>query len=163
MVQNHLGTRRAFLRTATLAAISLRSHAQASPPNIVVIYADDLGYGDLSCYGSNIVTANLDRMATEGIRLTHFYSASSVCSPSRAALLTGRYPNRFGLPRVLDPADPNGLPASETTIAQMLKPAGYATMCIGKWHLGAKPDFLPTSRGFDEYYGIPYSNDMSPR
>jgi arylsulfatase A len=122
-----------------------------------------MGYGDLSCYGSNISTPNLDQMAQDGIRLTHFYSTSSVCSPSRAALLTGRYPNRFGVPRVLDPEDPGGIPDSETTIAQMLKPAGYATMCIGKWHLGAKPGFLPTSRGFDEYYGIPYSNDMVPR
>jgi arylsulfatase A-like enzyme len=143
--------------------MSLPLRAQSRPPNVVLIYADDLGYGDLSCYGSRISTPHLDRMAEQGIRFTDFYSASSVCSPSRAALLTGRYPLRVGVPRVLDPADPGGLPASETTIAEMLKSIGYATSCIGKWHLGRQPGFLPTDRGFDEYFGIPYSNDMWPR
>jgi arylsulfatase len=128
----------------------------------VLIYADDLGWGDLGCYGSSLRTPNLDRMASEGVRFTHFYSANPVCSPSRAALLTGRYPTRVGVPRVLFPKDTAGLPDSETTIAQMLKPLGYKTMCIGKWHLGHLPQFLPTSRGFDEYFGIPYSNDMDP-
>jgi arylsulfatase len=122
-----------------------------------------MGYGDLSCYGSRIHTPHLDRMAEDGIRFTDFYSASAVCSPSRAALLTGRYPLRVGVPRVLDPNDTSGLSRSETTIAEMLKGAGYATACIGKWHLGSKPGFLPTERGFDEYFGIPYSNDMYPR
>ncbi|HTM50017.1 MAG TPA: sulfatase [Bryobacteraceae bacterium] len=163
MSTNQRESRRTFLKTAALAALTARARAQSKPPNIVLIYADDLGYGDLSCYGSNIATPNLDRMAADGIRLTHFYSASSVCSPSRAALLTGRYPSRVGVPRVLDPEDPGGLPDSETTMAQMLKRAGYATMCVGKWHLGAKPGFLPTARGFDSYFGIPYSNDMHPR
>jgi arylsulfatase A len=157
------GSRRTFLKSALGAAISFSSRAQSRSPNIVLIYVDDLGYGDLSCYGSNIYTPNLDQMAREGTRFTQFYSASPVCSPSRAALLTGRYPTRVGVPRVLGPGEDSGLPDSETTIAQMLKSAGYATMCIGKWHLGSLPQYLPTNRGFDEYYGIPYSNDMWPR
>jgi arylsulfatase len=102
-------------------------------------------------------------MAREGILFQHFCSASPVCSPSRAALLTGRYPTRVGVPGVLDPDALSGLSTSEATLAQLLKTAGYSTMCIGKWHLGTKPDYLPTSRGFDEYFGIPYSNDMWPR
>lgn len=152
-------SRRAFLGTS--AALLVR--AQPRPPNIVFIYADDLGYGDLGVYGAKIRTPNLDRMASEGVRFTQFYSANPVCSPSRAALLTGRYPTRTGVERVLFPTDTAGLAQSETTIAQMLKPAGYRTMCIGKWHLGNRPEYLPTTRGFDEYFGIPYSNDMSPR
>jgi arylsulfatase A len=154
--------RRTFLQT--LAAAPLASAAgAATKPNIVLIYCDDLGYGDIGPYGSRIRTPNLDRMASEGIRFTNFYSANPVCSPSRAALLTGRYPTRVGVPKVLFPADTAGLALSETTIAAMLKPAGYRTMCIGKWHLGHTPQYLPTSRGFDEYFGIPYSNDMTPR
>lgn len=141
----------------------MSSRAQSRPPNVIMILADDLGYGDLSCYGSNISTPNLDRMAQEGIRCTHFSSASPVCSPSRAALMTGRYPTRVGIPRVIDPTDATGLPESETTLAQMLKSAGYSTMCIGKWHLGSLPRFLPTNRGFDEFFGMPHSIDMSPR
>ena len=96
-------------------------------------------------------------MAAEGIRFTQFYSANPVCSPSRAALLTGRYPTRTGVPNVLMPADTTGLADTETTLAALLKPLGYQTMCIGKWHLGHQPQYLPTKRGFDEYYGIPYS------
>lgn len=160
------GDRRAFLKTAaTGAAVALSSSAQppSRPLNIVLIFADDLGYGDLSCYGSCISTPNLDQMAREGIRFRHFYAGGPVCSPSRASLLTGRYPARCGIPRVLDPDDTYGLPDSETTIGQMVKSAGYATMCIGKWHLGSLPQFMPTNRGFDEFYGIPYSIDMSPR
>ena len=152
-------SRRAFLGTTA----ALLARAQSRPPNIIFIYADDLGYGDLGVYGSKIRTPNLDRMAGEGVRFTQFYSANPVCSPSRAALLTGRYPTRTGVERVLFPTDTTGLAANETTIAQMLKPAGYRTMCIGKWHLGHHPEYLPTARGFDEYFGIPYSNDMNPR
>jgi len=137
--------------------------APARLPNIVIIYCDDLGYGDLGCYGSQIRTPNLDRLAAQGIRFTNFYSGNPVCSPSRSALLTGRYCVRAGVPKVLFPTDQHGLPASETTIAQTLKPKGYRTMCVGKWHLGHKPDYLPTTRGFDHYFGIPYSNDMNPR
>jgi arylsulfatase len=128
-----------------------------------MIYCDDLGYGDVGCYGSGIRTPNIDRMASEGVRFTHFYSGNPVCSPSRASLLTGRYAPRTGVPAVLFPDDKVGLPDTETTIAQMLKARNYATMCIGKWHLGHLPEYLPTSHGFDEYYGIPYSNDMTPR
>lgn len=153
--------RRSFLTTAaSLAAPSLQ--AADRKPNIVLIYADDLGYGDLGCYGGKIATPFLDRMAREGMRFTNFLSANPVCSPSRAALLTGRYPTRAGVPRVLFPQDKVGLPDGEVTIAQMLKPLGYKTMCVGKWHLGHLPQYLPTARGFDEYYGIPYSNDMNP-
>jgi arylsulfatase A len=151
--------RRTFLKAAAAAGAL---QAQARRPNIVLIFADDLGYGDLGCYGSKILTPNLDRLACEGVRFEQFYSASAVCSPSRAALLTGRYPTRVGVSRVLFPSDNIGLPDTETTIAQMLKSRGYATMCIGKWHLGSQPQFLPTNRGFDEFFGLPYSNDMSP-
>jgi arylsulfatase len=153
-------SRRAFLAGSAAAALV---RAQPRPPNIVFIYCDDLGYGDIGVYGSRIRTPNLDRMAAEGVRFTQFYSANPVCSPSRAALLTGRYPTRTGVPNVLFPTDAKGLDLNETTIAQMLKGSGYRTMCIGKWHLGHHPEYLPTARGFDEYFGIPYSNDMTPR
>ncbi|KKK63192.1 hypothetical protein LCGC14_2996750, partial [marine sediment metagenome] len=136
-----------------------------SPPNLVVIFADDLGYGDLGCYGHpTIRTPNLDRMAAEGQRWTNFYSAASVCTPSRAALLTGRLPIRSGMcssrRRVLFPDSAGGLPQREVTLAEALKDLGYATAAIGKWHLGHLPAYLPTSNGFDSYFGIPYSNDM---
>ncbi|MCC7174073.1 MAG: sulfatase [Bryobacterales bacterium] len=156
--------KREFLSTATgaLWGAKLTAQAQGRPPNVVLIYADDLGYGDLGCYGSRIPTPYLDHLAANGARFTNFYSASPVCSPSRAALLTGRYPTRSGVTAVLMPDDRFGLPATETTIAQTLKPAGYRTMCVGKWHLGSAAPFLPTNHGFDEYYGVPYSNDMWP-
>ncbi len=155
--------RRQFI-TAAGAAIGSRALGAASkPPNIIFILCDDLGYGDLGCYGSRIRTPNLDRMAAEGVRSTDFCSADPVCSPSRAALLTGRYPTRVGVPRVFFPQDQGGLNLDETTLADMLKARNYKTMCIGKWHLGRPEAYLPTHRGFDEYFGIPYSNDMSPR
>ena len=144
-----------------LAAPLARSQ-QAKPPNVILILCDDLGYGDLHIYGSNISTPNLDRMAEEGVLLRQFYSTSNVCSPSRASVMTGRYATRVGVPRVISAQDVAGLPLAEKTIADVLKPAGYSTMCVGKWHLGSQPQFLPTNRGFDSYYGIPYSNDMSP-
>ncbi|MGA2724123.1 MAG: sulfatase [Bryobacteraceae bacterium] len=131
-------------------------------PNIILIYADDLGYGDLGCYGSDLATPNLDRMAAQGVRFQQCGSANPVCSPARAALLTGRYPTRVGVPDVLQPDSTTGLSLSETTMADMLKAEGYATMCIGKWHLGSVPQYMPTQRGFDAFYGLPYSNDMSP-
>jgi arylsulfatase A len=151
--------RRHFL-AASAAALA---HAADRPPNIVFILCDDLGYGDLGCYGSRIRTPNLDRMAAQGVRFTNFSSADPVCSPSRAALLTGRYPTRVGVPTVFFPQDPGGLALGETTLANTLKDRGYRTMCIGKWHLGRPVPYLPTSRGFDSYFGIPYSNDMNPR
>lgn len=155
--------RRNFLKISGAAALSAVLRAGTSnPPNIVFILADDLGYGDLGSYGSQIPTPNIDALAKSGVKFTNFYAASPVCSPSRAALLTGRYAVRTGVPNVLAPGDPTGLNDNETTIAEMLKPAGYATMCVGKWHIGAQPDQLPTSHGFDAYYGMPYSNDQPP-
>lgn len=137
-------------------------------PNVIVILADDLGYGDLSCYGSTTIrTPNLDRMAAEGLRLTHFY-AQPQCSPSRAALLTGCYPQRVGIPWVVGPKGPDwtkdkyfvGLNPAEQTLPELLKTNGYATACVGKWHLGHDEAHLPTRHGFDQYFGLPYSNDM---
>lgn len=127
-----------------------------------MILADDLGYGDLGCYGSTIPTPNLNRMAAEGVRLTRFYSASPVCSPSRAALLTGRYPARSGVVNVLMPDASSGLKSSEQTLPKLLRDRGYRTGCVGKWHLGTLPDCNPASSGFDDYFGVPYSNDMYP-
>src|ERR1041384_7156051 len=155
-------TRRRFLASAAAGA-ALPLSGAAAPPNIVFILCDDLGFGDLGCYGSRIRTPNLDRMAAEGVRFTNFNSADPVCSPSRAALMTGRYPTRVGVPRVLNAGDTAGLNLDETTMADMLKARNYRTMCVGKWHLGRPAQYLPTSRGFDEYFGIPYSNDMTPR
>jgi arylsulfatase A len=138
----------------------------ARPPNFVVIFADDLGYGDLGCYGHpSIRTPNLDRMAVEGMKFTDFYVAACVCTPSRAALLTGRLPIRNGMAgsekrRVLYPDSQGGLPPEEITIAKALKAKGYATACIGKWHLGHNQPHQPTSHGFDLFFGFPYSNDM---
>ena len=132
------------------------------PPNIIIFFTDDQGYQDVGCFGSPLIkTPHLDQMAEEGIRFTDFYSASSVCSPSRAALLTGCYPPRVGVPGVLWPNLDGGLPPEEVTIAEMLKEKGYATACIGKWHLGDQPQYLPTTQGFDQYFGLPFSNDMS--
>ncbi|WP_299666617.1 sulfatase [uncultured Polaribacter sp.] len=133
-----------------------------SNPNVIIFFTDDQGYQDVGVFGSPLIkTPNLDKMAADGIKFTSFYSASSVCSPSRAALLTGSYPLRVSVPVVLWPNSDSGLPTQELTIADMLKTKGYATACIGKWHLGDKPEFLPTAQGFDSYLGIPYSNDMS--
>ena len=137
-------------------------------PNIIFINADDMGYGDLGCYGAKAIrTPNIDRMAAEGLRLTSFYVTSPVCTPSRAALMTGRYAARMGaaqvkLDNVLFPTDKTGLPQTETTVARALGQRGYATACIGKWHLGTLPPHRATDHGFDYYFGIPYSNDMKP-
>lgn len=155
--------RRAFLGTAAGALGAGLLHGAGRRQNFVLIYTDDLGYGDLGCYGHpSIRTPNLDRMAAEGVKFTQWYSAAPVCTPSRAALLTGRYAVRSGLTRVLFPDSTGGLPASETTLAELLKGAGYQTAAIGKWHLGHLPQYLPTRHGFDSYFGIPYSNDMRP-
>jgi len=137
--------------------------SSGSPPNFVVIFTDDQGYNDIGCFGSpDIKTPNLDRMAADGMKFTDFYVPAPVCTPSRAALLTGCYPQRVGLPVVLFPNSTIGINSEEITIAELLKPRGYATACIGKWHLGHLPPFLPTRHGFDYYYGLPYSNDMRP-
>jgi arylsulfatase A-like enzyme len=132
-------------------------------PNLVIINIDDLGYADIGPFGSTLNrTPNLDRMAAEGRRLTSFYGAP-VCSPSRAALMTGCYPKRaLPIPHVLFPGNDVGLDPSEVTVAELLKSAGYATGIVGKWHLGDQPEFLPTRQGFDEWFGLPYSNDMGP-
>ena len=138
-------------------------------PNIIIIFADDLGYGDLSCYGHpTIRTPHIDSMAAAGMRFTQFYVGANVCTPSRAALLTGRLPVRYGVAGtdargVFFPNSANGLPQTEITIAKALKSKNYQTGIIGKWHLGHLPQFLPPSHGFDYYFGIPYSNDMIPR
>jgi arylsulfatase A len=146
------------LAAAFIIAVSALAAATPEQPNIILINCDDLGYGDLGVYGSTTIkTPNLDRMAAEGLRLTDFYAGAPVCTPSRAALLTGRYPRNT---EVLFPGSKTGLSPEVLTIPRLLKQAGYVTACIGKWHLGHLPQFLPTSHGFDSYFGIPYSNDM---
>jgi arylsulfatase A-like enzyme len=136
--------------------------AAPRPPNFVVIFTDDQGYQDLGCFGSpDIATPRIDRMAAEGTKFTSFYSVAPVCTPSRAGLLTGCYAQRVSLPDVIGPAAKIGISDREVTLAQLLKTRGYATACVGKWHLGHLPPFLPTRHGFDRYLGIPYSNDMA--
>lgn len=135
-------------------------------PNIIIILTDDLGYGDLGCYGHpSLSTPNIDRMSAEGLRFTDFYAGASICTPSRAALLTGRLPIRSGMAgapgrHVIYPDNEGGMPPEEITIPKALKSRGYASACIGKWHLGDKPQFMPLSCGFDYFYGLPYVNDM---
>lgn len=160
-------TRRLFSVVALTFIFSPTTQARDAQdkPNLIVIFADDLGYGDLSCYGHpTIRTPNLNRMAKEGMRFTSFYCAAPVCTPSRAALLTGRLPIRSGMcsdkRRVLFPNSAGGIPAEEITLAEALKEQNYTTACVGKWHLGHLRRYLPTSNGFDSYFGIPYSNDM---
>ncbi|MCC7373268.1 MAG: sulfatase [Verrucomicrobiales bacterium] len=157
--------RRFLLSTLVLSSLALASRdAMAErPPNIVLIFCDDLGYADLACFGAQAIrTPNLDRLARQGVRFTDFYAAQAVCSASRAALLTGCYPNRVGISGALDHRARHGLHPDEQTIADLLKSHGYATGMVGKWHLGHLPPFLPTRQGFDSWYGLPYSNDMWP-
>ena len=172
--------RRKFLRftaTTLAAAVLPRTLLKADPqnqkndmPNFIIIFCDDLGYGDIGCFGSKKHnTPNIDQMAEEGIKFTSFYVTSGVCTPSRSSLMTGCYPRRVNMHQdaegdcVLFPVGKKGLNPDEITIAELLKDQGYATACIGKWHLGDQPQFLPTRQGFDYYYGIPYSNDMGLR
>ena len=137
--------------------------SSTQPPNIIIILTDDLGWGDISLNGSKLIkTPNIDRIGQEGIQLTDFYAGSNVCSPSRAALLTGRYPIRSGMQHVIFPHSQDGLPTDEITISEMLRDAGYRTGMIGKWHLGHTDEFWPTNHGFDWFYGVAYSNDMTP-
>lgn len=134
------------------------------PPNVVLIYCDDLGYGDVGCYGAKgYRTPHIDRLAAEGVRFTGFYVAQAVCSASRAALLTGRYPNRVGILGALGPGAKNGIKAQEHTLGEVFKSRGYATAVYGKWHLGDRDPYLPADHGFDDYFGLPYSNDMWPK
>ena len=175
--------RRDFLCAGALVSAGLlagpRARGQAGParsrPNFVLILADDLGWGDLGCYGSRaIATPNLDGLAATGARLTNFFSSAPVCSPSRAGLLTGRYPPRTGITQVLFPHNslmdlglraagvPAGLPLDEMTLPELLHQSGYATACVGKWHLGDQPQYRPAARGFDASFGPLYSNDMEP-
>ncbi len=169
MKHDHLLTISASLRLWTMLFFFACSTLNAADkPNFVVIFIDDMGYGDIGPFGSTVnKTPELDRMATEGRVFTTFYVASGVCTPSRAALMTGCYPQRVGLARgsghaVLFPGDAHGLHPDEVTIAETLKAVGYTTGCFGKWHLGDQSQFLPTAQGFDTYFGIPYSNDMWP-
>ena len=165
-------SRRHFLKGLSLSTAALcltpafsRNPIKNKKPNVIIIFCDDLGYGDLGTFGHpTIKTPNLDRLANEGQKWTNFYAAASVCTPSRAGIMTGRYPIRSGMcsdkRRVLFPDSAGGLPQSEVTIARALKHVRYNTACIGKWHLGHLPQYLPTKHGFDYYFGIPYSNDM---
>lgn len=146
---------------AGVAIASLRADDRL--PNVVIIFTDDQGYADVGCFGAKgFTTPNLDRMAREGRRFTDFHVAQAVCSASRTALLTGCYPNRIGIHGALGPGSRVGIGDGEVTIAELLKPRGYATAIFGKWHLGDRPQFLPMRHGFDEYFGIPYSGDMWP-
>jgi len=132
-------------------------------PSFVVVFMDDMGYGDMGCFGATAIkTPTMDAVAAEGIKFTQMYSAAPICTPSRCGLLTGRYAQRVGLPRVLFPQDTIGLTGRERTLADYLKTAGYATCCVGKWHLGCLPEHYPTRHGFDHYFGLLYSNDMDP-
>ncbi|MFM1874257.1 MAG: Arylsulfatase [Planctomycetota bacterium] len=151
----------AALAPAATAALA-QTEAQAPPPNFVLIYIDDMGYADIGPFGGKIPTPNLDRMAQEGMRFTDFSVSSAVCSASRAALLTGCYHRRVGFSGAIGPNAQMGISADEVTLAEICKQKGYATACYGKWHLGHHPKFLPLQHGFDEYYGLPYSNDMWP-
>ncbi len=157
---------------ALLLALAAPAAAADEPPrpNVIILLCDNLGYGDIGCFGSQLHrTPHVDRLAQQGRRLTSFYSASGVCTPSRASLMTGCYPRRVSMHRsdtgtsVLQPVSRMGLHPDEVTLAEVLRAAGYATACIGKWHLGDQPEFLPTRQGFDEFFGIPYSDDMTPR
>jgi len=165
-----MSSRLAAARVGAVALVLTAFAVQAQPqlaradrPNIVLIFCDDLAYSDLGCYGNAYArTPNLNRMAREGTRFTDFYVGQPVCSASRAALMTGCYPNRVGIQGALAPKSKVALNTNEITVAELLKTRGYATAIYGKWHLGHTPDFLPTRQGFDDYFGLPYSNDMWP-
>lgn len=153
-----------LLAILSLFCVAAAAHAAPRPPNFVIIFQDDMGYGDLGCYGAKgYTTPNLDRMAQQGVKFTDFYVGQPICSASRAALMTGCYPLRVGILGALGPISKNGISDKEVLLPQLLKTKGYATAIYGKWHLGDSPQFLPTHHGFDEYFGLPYSNDMLGR
>ena len=155
----------AFMLCALIACEAQQQQAVVPPstPNVVIIFVDDMGYADIGSYGATAYTTpHLDRMAHEGVRFTDFYVSQPVCSASRAALLTGTYSNRIGIHGALGPRNTHGIHDTEVTLAELFKSKGYATAIYGKWHLGHHPPFLPTRHGFDDFYGIPYSNDMWP-
>jgi arylsulfatase A-like enzyme len=150
-----------FLAFSHIAVLAVAR--EAAKPNFIIVFCDDMGYADIGPFGAEgYQTPHLDRMAREGMKFTDFYAGRSFCTPSRAALLTGCIPTRVGIGGNFGPHSNTGLNPDEMTIAELLKPAGYATACFGKWHLGHRSEFLPPSQGFDEYFGIPYSNDMWP-
>ncbi len=156
---------RALCCVVCLSVFAPRAFAQEAsrPPNFIVIFCDDMGYADIGPFGAEgYQTPNLDQMAAEGMKFTDFYTGRSFCTPSRAALMTGCIPTRVGIGGNFGPQSKTGLSPDEMTIAEVLKPKGYATACFGKWHLGHEPKFLPPNQGFDEYFGLPYSNDMWP-
>ena len=162
--------RRTFVKAAAASAVlSLSAPGQAGEPaakrrqpNVILMICDDLGSGDLHCYGSTLKTPNLDQMARDGVRFTRFNTAHPICSASRAALLTGRYSSRSHTQGAYGPSSKEGMDLDEKTLADILKPDGYKSKAIGKWHLGYPPPYLPTNRGFDSYYGVPWSVDMAP-
>jgi arylsulfatase A-like enzyme len=156
-------SRQAFLVLVALMFAAAPARAAEQPPNIVLLLVDDFAYDDVGCYGSQLLrTPNIDRLAAEGRRFTSYYAPSSVCTPTRAAIMTGCYAPRVGLPSVLYPQANIGLNPDETTIAELLRSRGYATACIGKWHLGHLAPFMPNEHGFDYFYGLPYPNDHGP-
>ena len=166
--------RLSHLIAAAIAVTSITAHTSAqtesdlvmsadTPPNIIVVLADDLGWADVGANGASLIdTPYIDQIGDEGVRLTSFYAGANVCTPSRAALLTGRYPIRSGMQHVIFPQSTDGLPQSEITIAELLRDAGYATAMVGKWHLGHTDEYWPTEHGFEDFYGVAYSNDMQP-
>jgi arylsulfatase A len=159
----HLSRMRFCASLFVVAAVTAAAQG-AEQPNVVFIFIDDMGYGDIGAFGNTVnKTPCLDRMASEGLKLTQFYVSNTACTPSRSALMTGSYAHRIGMDgSVVFPGEQRGLNPDEITIAELLKSKGYTTGCFGKWHLGDQPKFLPLAQGFDEYFGIPYSNDMWP-
>lgn len=161
--QSPMGSLLVFVACFAMSATTCRA-ADDNQPNVVIIFIDDMGYADIGPFGAtDYPTPNLDRMAAEGMRFTDFVVSTAVCSASRASLLTGCYNRRVGISGALSPQSNIGLNPDEVTLAELCRQKGYATACFGKWHLGHHPKFLPTSHGFDEYFGLPYSNDMWPR
>lgn len=159
-----LATAISLLCGVVVCAFAGQTPAADRPPNVVVIFTDDQAYADVGCFGAkDIATPNIDRMAAQGMRFTDFYAAQAVCSASRAALLSGCYPNRISLLSALSPKSKVGISDKELLLPQVCKSKGYATAMFGKWHLGDAPQFLPVRHGFDEYFGLPYSNDMWPK